>query len=466
MKNIYKTLVVMGLFVAVTSCRKTETLDVDFSKYNLDQPKNDTDLDQWLTKTFLDPYNMNVVYRYNRYYYGEPAADVAPLKAENVKPMMQTVMDGFITPYRKIAGLPFIQKTNPKEWVLYGSPLYQTDGSAIAGTASGGRRITLYGLNNYSTAYSFTKERMFVIHHEFTHILNQLVNIPIDFEAISEGTYKQPWGSTSASAAKDNGFLGSYASGSPTEDYAETVATLLVSGQSYYDNYANTTSNAKAKSRLKQKELNAVNYFNTALNVDFRSLQREVQDYMQNVIKDPTLSLGYWMSRNLYKTMTINLEDPLYTTNGLSEDFRVPYEQMKTAILNYSASAKYHMDYMSLRFESATALTVRCAFTASAGSAAGSQYLADYTFSYTVNANTGAVEFTKIAQAGTTGSYQNAGLFTAGFTNSIQAYLTGKVFTAEWLPKNINGGSYADFGRLYVKGNPGSNFYGSLGQTL
>ncbi|MCX2450522.1 putative zinc-binding metallopeptidase [Pedobacter sp. PLR] len=463
MKNIYKTLVVMGLFVAVSSCRKTETLDVDFNKYNLDQPKDDSELGQWLTKTFLDPYNMNVVYRYNRYYYGEPAADVAPLKAENVRPMMQTVLDGFIKPYTKIAGLPFVQKTNPKEWVLYGSPLYQTDGSAIAGTASGGRRITLYGLNNYSTDYGFTKTRMFIIHHEFTHILNQLVAIPVDFEGISEGTYKQPWNSTSAAVAKSNGFLGSYASGSPTEDYAETVATLLVSGQSYYDDYTNTAPNDKAKLRLKQKALNAVNYFNTALNVDFRSLQREIQDYMQNEIKDPTLSFPYWMSKNLYKTMTINLEDPLYTANGVSEDFRVPYEQLKDAILKFNGTVKYHLDNITLRFSSATALTVRLAISPAAG---GGQLFADYTFSYTVNPTTGAVVFTKIAQAGTADYYANAAVFATAFGSSIQAYLTGKTFIGAWMPKNINGGSYADFGRLYVKDNPGNYFYGSLGQTL
>ena len=77
-------------------------------------------------------------------------------------------------------------------------------------------------------------------------------------------------------------------------------------------------------------------------------------------------------------------------------------------ILAFSSTAKYHMDYLQLMFASSTSLTVRAAFTAAAG---GTQYFADYTFSVGVNTNTGATTFTKIAQAGTTGSYANAALF-------------------------------------------------------
>ncbi|KLT66201.1 substrate import-associated zinc metallohydrolase lipoprotein [Pedobacter sp. BMA] len=454
MKNFIKNSLALAIILTIaTSCRKTEDLDVDFNKYNLDMPETNTDLDKWLNTNLLDPYNMKVIYRYNRYYYGDAAADVAPLKPENVRPMMQTVSDGYLAPYLKIAGLDFVQRTNPKEWVLYGSAKYQTDGSAIAGTAAGGRRVTLYGLNSFSLAPSFVNSRLYVIHHEFTHILNQTVAIPIDFEAISGGTYKQPWTLTSAATAKDNGFLGSYASGSPTEDYAETTATLLVSGQSYYDNYANT-SNATAKSRLKLKESNVVNYFNTAFGIDFRKLQKEVQNYLKNTIKDPSISFGYWLNRNLYKSMTINLDnDVTYSTYGISDQFRTAYQTSKANVIGLSG---FNLGFGSvkLNFTSATAMTMDVNF-----SQGTTNYVATYNFTMSVNDATGAVKFTLSSTAPT----GNAALLLTS-VQPLLTYLNNNNFIADWLPASYNTGTYTNFGGFYVSGTPANYFYGALGQ--
>ncbi|QPH38510.1 substrate import-associated zinc metallohydrolase lipoprotein [Pedobacter endophyticus] len=454
MKNIIKsTLAVVIFLIVASSCRKTENLDVDFDKYNLDMPETNTDLDKWLNTNLLDPYNMKVVYRFNRYYYGDAAADVAPLKPENVQPMMQTVLDGYIAPYLKIAGLDFVQRTNPKEWVLYGSNKYQTDGSAIAGTAAGGKRVTLYGVNYFSLSPGFVSSRLFVIHHEFTHILNQTVAIPIDFEAISGGAYKQPWTLTSAATAKENGFLGPYASGSPTEDYAETTATLLVSGQSYYDNYANT-SNATAKSRIKLKEANVVNYFNTAFGIDFRKLQKEVQNYIKNTVKDPAVSFGYWLNRNLYKSMSINLDnDVTYSTYGISDQFKTAYQTSKT---NVNTLAGYGLTFNSIKlnFTSPTAMTMEVSFNQGTNA-----YVANYNFAMAVTDATGATKFTLSSTAPT----GNAALLLTS-VQPLLTYLSANNFVADWLPAAYNTGTYTNFGGFYVSGSPTNYFYGALGQ--
>jgi substrate import-associated zinc metallohydrolase lipoprotein len=456
MKNFIKLLTFAALIIIVASCRKQEVLDVDFNKYNLDFPEGNSDLDKWLNSSFLDPYNMRVIYKFNRYYYGDPSADITPPKAENVLPMMQIVSDGYLTPYKNVAGLNFVQKTNPKEWVLYGSNKYQTDGSAIAGTASGGTRITLYGLNYYSTAPSFATSRLYVIHHEFTHILNQTVAIPIDFEAISGGSYKQPWTATLASTAKDNGFLGSYASGSPTEDYAETTATLLVSGQSYYDNYANT-ANATAKSRLKLKESNVVNYFNTAFGINFRQLQREVQNYIKNTLKDPAVSFGYWLNRNLYKTMSINLEnDVTYSQYGISDPFKTAYLSSKTNVGSiFSNASKLTMTSLKLTFTSATAMTLTVNF-----SQGTTNYVAVYNYTMSISDATGATKFTLV----TTPAYTGNALLLQSAMQPIFTYLDTNNFTADWLPAGYVAGPYSNFGGFYVTGSPTNYFYGALTQ--
>ncbi len=457
MKNIFKLFTVFTMIVLVTSCRKTENLNVDYSSFNADNPTTNTPLDQWLKTNFLDAYNIEVVYRYNRYYH-DNSANVAPNKLENIQPTMQTVLDGFINPYRKVAGETFTKTYMPKEFVLFGSYSYvDANAPGVAGTAAAGRRITLYGLNDYQPMpagqfYAWDRQR--IMHHEFGHILNQIIPIPTDFEAISKGYYKQPYTSTTTADAHANGFVTAYASGQPTEDYAESISYPLINGQAWYDYWANGAS-VEGKSRLIQKENNVINYFNN-LGIDYKELQREVQLYMKNSLNRNESKFPYWLSQKLYATMTMNLESDLYTKYGSSADFATAYNGFKAAVLAYSATQKYHLDYIQLRFETTTSLTVRAAF-----SNATTQYFGDYSFSYTIDPATGDATFTKVTN-GTGTTFSNGALFTIPFTNTIQAYLTGKTFVADWLPVTINAEGYMKHGGFSVKGAPTNYFYGPL----
>lgn len=459
MRKSFKYILILVAFCAtIASCRKEDALNVDVNDLNPDDPAANTALDVWLKSTFLDPYNAAVVYRYNRYYH-DIEKNIAPAKAEFVKPTMENVLHGYIEPYYKIAGRDFIKRTIPKEWVLFGSYSYNNDGVVIAGTASAGRRITLYGVNHYEPTPDFVTGHLGVIHHEFGHILNQLVAIPTDFESISKGDYKATWSSTPTDTSHKYGFVSSYASGSYPEDYAETIRALLVSGQSWYDNWANTAS-ALGKTRLKAKEANVVNYFNSGLGINFRALQKEVQLYMKDVLGDQTKYFGYWLKRNLYKTLTVNLEDGMYGQYGIGSSFATAYNTLKAAVAA-KYTAQYHVDYLQFRFESPTVLTMRFAFTAAAG---GTQYAADYTFNYAVGADNKTTTFTKVAQAGTTGSYANAALFATEFQNTIQAYLTSGSFLADWIPANVPPDQYTKVGGFISSTDTQQFFYGPLTQ--
>jgi len=450
MKILSKILILFLAIFLYSSCQKEVVKKVDFSNYNDDDPQTNTELDAWLKTTFLDEYNIDVVYRYNRYYH-DAERNVTPIYVDKVKPAMTAVLESYILPYRKVAGETFIKRYVPKEWVLFGSPSLATDGTGVAGTAAAGRRVTLYSLNTQSPNFG-----VLVIHHEFTHILNQLVAIPTDFESISKADYNADWAKIPADTAKKYGFVTSYAMGKYTEDYAEVAAHLLVKGQAWYDNYASGSSTL-GKTKLKQKEANVVNYFTTGLKVDFRALQREVQEYMKRTAPtDNSLSIRPYVS-SLYKTVTMNLSNAYYTKYGTSSAFSSAYSALRTGL----AASNRTLNSISVRFDSSTQATIRVNYTSASGT-----FDADFTFSYTYDKSTGDLKLTKADQAGTTGNYQNANNIAGAFNSSLLTYFSNKVFTASWLNANVDPVDYNNLGAFYEKDNATNYWYGTLGQTL
>ncbi len=450
MKILSKILILFLAIFLYSSCQKEVVKKVDFSNYNDDDPQTNTELDAWLKTTFLDEYNIDVVYRYNRYYH-DAERNVTPIYVDKVKPAMTAVLESYILPYRKVAGETFIKRYVPKEWVLFGSPSLATDGTGVAGTAAAGRRVTLYSLNTQSPNFG-----VLVIHHEFTHILNQLVAIPTDFESISKADYNADWAKIPADTAKKYGFVTSYAMGKYTEDYAEVAAHLLVKGQAWYDDYASGSSTL-GKTKLKQKEANVVNYFTTGLKVDFRALQKEVQEYMKRTAPtDNSLSIRPYVS-NLYKTVTMNLSNAYYTKYGISSAFSTAYSALRAGL----ATSNRTLNNISVRFDSSTQATIRVNYTSASGT-----FDADFTFSYTYDKSTGDLKLTKADQAGTTGNYQNANNIAGAFNSSLLTYFSNKVFTASWLNANVDPVDYNNLGAFYDKGNATNYWYGTLGQTL
>lgn len=468
MKNyIIKTFSALFIFIMMLSCKKEAPNNADLATANLDNPIANTELDQWLRTTFLDEYNIDVVYRYNRYLHGNDK-DIAAVNVDKVRPQMENILNGFILPYRKIAGAAFIKRLVPKQFVLYGSASYNTDGTAIAATASAGRNITMYSVNNFDAsdaANNFGKLR--TIHHEFTHTLNQIVPMPPDFQTITKSTYLATWSTTPDATARANGYVTSYASASPGEDFAETVAYLLVNGQAWFDLRA-AGAGTTGKAALKAKEASVVQYFTVNLGVDFRALQREIQGIVRDGYKYVPTSFGYFVGQDLgatadkaiLRTITINLEDALYTKYGISTEFTTAYNNFKTQVAASPAFYAYHVDNIQLRFESATSMVVRMAFTGTQNIGT-TQYLGDFSFSFTSNSNTGDLVFTKVTQ-GTGTTFGNATQFLTAFTNTLQPYLTGKTFIADWLPKNVTTTDFNTFGGFYVKGTPANYFYGQF----
>lgn len=462
-KNLLRfAILIIATSIIGLSCKKESFTKVDIASLNPDEPLENTPLDAWLKTTFLDEYNVEVIYRYNRYNH-EADRNVAPPKPEMVEPMMTTVLEGYILPYRKIAGTNFIKQNIPKQWVLFGSTSYDATGTGYAGTASGGVRINLFGINDFSLTPGFVTGRLHTIHHEFTHILNQLVPIPTDFPLITASTYNGAWQSTPADSAHTWGYVSNYASQNDMEDYAETNSALLVYGQPWFDNWVKTSGSDAGKKALRLKEQNIVGYYNTSLHVDFRALQKEVQLYIKDVLKDPSVTFPYWLNKGLYPLVSVNPDDPMYSSYGSSSAFNAAYDGFKAGMLAYSSNSKYNLDSLQFRFDGPGSLTVRAGFTATAGSAAGNSYSGDYSFNVTIDPNNGEVVFEKIAQKdGTT--FSNGTLFITSFENTIQKFLTADTFIADWLPTTTPPEMYTKTGGFYQKNSPANYFYGNLGE--
>lgn len=455
-RNIFKFSALVLLFT-VLSCKKEDTASIDLTKY-VDNPSANTALDEWLKTNFLDPYNMDVIYRYSDFYKDNDKV-VSPANPATVQPQMQTVLEGFINPYKTVAGVPFIKKMLPKEWVLFGSGAYQTDGSMILATASAGKRVTIYDLNNFNAnnADAVTR-KLRTIHHEFTHILNQLVAMPTDFQTITKSTYNATWTTVSDASARDMGYVSPYASSQPGEDFAETTAHLLVLGQAWFDYRANT-STAVGKAALKAKEASVVQYFSINLGVDFRSLQREVQNVVRNTYKLPSSTFPYWIGQGLFKSMTIDLNSNLvYGTSGISDEFKTAYQAAVTGVAAVGG-ANRKLNYIRLDFLSTTAANLYVNYSNSAGSVLEALYALNMTF----NATTGQTQFVAAAARDTTTPWTNASVIQTGVQPLIN-YFTGYTFIANWMPTNISAANYNSYGGFYVSGSPSNYFYGVLGQ--
>ncbi|WP_312364443.1 substrate import-associated zinc metallohydrolase lipoprotein [Sphingobacterium sp.] len=471
MKIIRYFLFILGI-LSVYACRKSDkNLDVDLSKYNPDKTQSSS-LDKWIASTFTDPFNIEVVYRFNRDL-GNTARDIAPVELDDVTPMMEAVLNVYLKPYEKIAGKTFIKKFTPKQFVLFGSVSYNTNGSVTLGTADGGRRIVLYDVNNFDPKdISGLKKPMRTIHHEFTHILNQNIAIPPDFEQVTKSDYVVDWTNAAYTdaQAKELGFITRYSRMSYTEDFAEMVAHLLVEGQIWFDNYVATTPNVSAGQKLKKKEEIVVRYFKEYYDIDFRQLQAEVQRVMKETYmavdpNDLSKTLASYLNNKKVASIQYNPSATHYAAYGdpsiIKSIFNNAQVAAKAQLANDLGWPQGVMTYIEFRFTDETNMVFRVGFKQTP--TATTTYVGDYYFKMAVNTGTGVTTFTKTTVDGAHFS-GNGAFLTNAFEQYFLPYLTNRIFVASWLPNSIPSTSplYRTFGGFYVQGAASNYVYGPI----
>lgn len=448
------------LIVLQSSCRKSDSnLDIDLNEYNSDKFVQG-ELDKWLESNLTNPYNIEVVYRFDRAM-GDVAKNISPPHVDRVKPTAEMVLNGFLKVYEKVAGPTFIKTRTPKQFVFFGSTVYNSNGTETLGTADGGRRVVLYNLNTLNeNDYSNIKRRLRTIHHEFTHILNQTIEIPPSFEKITPSDYTSDWtnSANTEALAQQLGFISRYARDQYTEDFAETVAHLLVEGQLYYDRYANAAG-ADGKAKLKQKEAIVVDYFKQYFNIDFRELQYEMYLALSQLYDDPTETMVYQLKNALLKQIDVDLlQGSHYANFGESTLFRTVWTDVEQKLAgSINGTTGRTAKSFSLVFSGAT-MQLQAAYTSSSTSTSLIKGYFDFNVTYLSNGN---VKFTYVPNSSTATEYNNGRVTIVGWQPLID-YLGNNEFTPDWIPSSAGLSNFRKFAGFYVANDPTNYFYGPI----
>jgi len=273
--NYIKLLLLFLVGSAATSCQeKEEDLDIELVGLGGETWVKGP-VDNWLDENYVTPYNIEVKYRFDGYELNLGKV-LTPPREDKVIPVMETVKKTWIAPYELEAGATFLKTLSPKQFVLVGSAEYNSNGTITLGTAEGGRKIVLFGLNNFDTKSKFEVQRMLhIIHHEFGHILHQNIMYPAEYKSITP-SYTASWNDYSLADARSRGFITEYARNNPDDDFVEMISIMLIEGKAGIDAIVNSAPEA-GQLLLRQKEQMVVRYFKEAWNIDFYSLQTRTQ---------------------------------------------------------------------------------------------------------------------------------------------------------------------------------------------
>ncbi len=142
-KNLLYILPLVMFMLGLTSCEKDKIEDQSVITVDNYQ-KNE--FDKWLEVNYVNPYNISFKYRYEEIesdydYYTVPAdMDMSIIMAHLVKYLC-------IETYNEVAGIDFTRANFPKMFYLDGTWHFRNNGSYELGTAEGGKKICLMGIN-------------------------------------------------------------------------------------------------------------------------------------------------------------------------------------------------------------------------------------------------------------------------------------------------------------------------------
>ncbi len=289
---------VMLVMTALISCSADEP-DTSISVITVDKVDY-TPFDYWLQRNYVQPYNITFKYRYednesDMNYYTIPARyDLAIKLAHIVKYVC-------IEAYDEVGGIDFTRAYFPKMIFTIGEWEYRNNGTYILGTAEGGRKILLSGVNYLGQYVKDTDALntfyLQTIHHEFTHILNQTVNYPADFQLISGTNYvADKWSqSPFTEGYLQRGFISAYSQHSHVEDFAELLCNYVCNSEEQWQHWmsqAGSEGERIISSKMEIVKTYMVEAFGVDLELLRSAIQRRQKDLKRGLIDLDDISVN------------------------------------------------------------------------------------------------------------------------------------------------------------------------------
>lgn len=282
MKKYLIYLFIAGLLFLFTACSdddKFEDTIFDVTPVTL------SGLDLWIMDSLTVPHNIEVIYKWKDIE-TDLGRNLSPPEEEKAEAFARVIKKIWTEPYVEEAGTTFFNTLAPKQLLLVGSSAYNTNGTITLGTAEGGRKIVIYEINQFNIHNKIRLRRyMKTIHHEFGHIANQTVEIPVEYEMVTPD-YRSDWNNVGDQAAYDAGFISPYAMSAPTEDFVEMLALLLTNSKAEWDALLNKPATDAGKAALKAKEELLTSYYRGVWSIDLYSLQARCEEAINNVINN------------------------------------------------------------------------------------------------------------------------------------------------------------------------------------
>lgn len=291
-----KTYIVSSLLIAASvSLGLASCSDDDLSSTSVItvDKQEQTPLDKWMKVNLTDPYNIQIKYRYESNetdlgYYTVPA------QYDQAVEMAHILKYTCVEAYNEVAGVDFTRRYFPKLFALEGEWHYRNNGQFELGTAEGGKKIYLMGIN-YIDQYKndvamLNQYYLKTIHHEFTHILNQTTDYSATFQLITATGYvADSWSdSPNDSAYLERGFISDYAQQSHAEDFAEMLSMYVTNTPEQWEKWMVEAQGPKkdkpGRDYLEAKLKIVRDYMKTTFNIDIDKLRSSVLRREQDVV--------------------------------------------------------------------------------------------------------------------------------------------------------------------------------------
>jgi len=285
-RNISFAMLMAALFT-MSSCSDDKPGGTSVFDDAVTTEKNE--FDNWLEENYRKPYNIDFKYRYidNE---SDRAYNVIPADYDCSVALAILVKHVWIESYVEAVSDEFVKTYVPRIIQLTGSYKWNENGSQVLGTAEGGLKVMLYGVNeldidnpriNSTNPYESHQVKpidmnywfFHTMHHEFCHILTQKKEYDTAFRAISAASYHATdWINLEDKKVAKEGFVSSYAASEYNEDFAEIYATYITNTPEGWQKIIDAAGDNGAKI-INQKLDLMKKYFKDSWNVDLDDMR-------------------------------------------------------------------------------------------------------------------------------------------------------------------------------------------------